>query len=68
VLNQRTLPLGLSFPECDPTRKDGWCELDIFLDVQEGMQEMAQFEHACYGGYDTPDFGDITDGAPPSAS
>lgn len=33
ILNQRTLPLGVSFPECGD-RDDGWCELETFLKVQ----------------------------------
>lgn len=64
VLNQRTLPLGQSFPECDADRRDGWCELDTFLKVQEGMVEKAQFDHACFGEYPSKPYGDVTDGAP----
>ncbi|TKA64876.1 hypothetical protein B0A55_09727, partial [Friedmanniomyces simplex] len=33
ILNQRTLPLGVSFPACG-MRDDGWCELATFLEVQ----------------------------------
>lgn len=64
VLNQRTLPLGKSFPECDAGRRDGWCELETFLKVQEGMPAKAQFDHACYGDYEKVPYGNITDGAP----
>ncbi|KAG6005252.1 hypothetical protein E4U21_000289 [Claviceps maximensis] len=64
VLNQRTLPLGKSFPECDPERRDGWCELDTFLRIQEGMPARAQFEHACFGDYPAVRYGEVTDGAP----
>ncbi|OAA48687.1 3-phytase A precursor [Metarhizium rileyi] len=65
VLNQRTLPLGRSFPECDANRRDGWCELDTFLKVQDGMAAKAQFDHACFGDYPAVKYGEATDGAPP---
>ncbi|KAI6783807.1 3-phytase A [Emericellopsis cladophorae] len=64
VLNQRTLPLGKSFPECDPGRRDGWCEFDTFVKVQEGMRGKAQYEHACFGKYEATPYGEVTDGAP----
>lgn len=63
VLNQRTVPLGASFPECGD-RKDGWCEFDTFLEVQKGMVDKAQFDHACFGDYPDVSYGDVTDGAP----
>ena len=68
VLNQRTLPLGASFPECDANRKDGWCELDTFIKVQDGMAAQARFDYACFGDYPAVSFGDVTDGSPPSPS
>lgn len=49
VLNQRTVPLGHSFPECDAARLDGWCELETFLKVQEKMPELANFDETCFG-------------------
>ncbi|ROW18131.1 hypothetical protein VPNG_00096 [Cytospora leucostoma] len=49
VLNQRTIPLGWSFPECDAARVDGWCELETFLRVQEEMPKLANFEETCFG-------------------
>lgn len=64
VLNQRTLPLGVSFPECDVTRIDGWCELGTFLKVQEGMPAKARYDYACNGDYEHRKYGEITDGAP----
>ena len=64
ILNQRTLPLGKSFPECDVNRKDGWCELDTFLKVQEEMAKLAEFDYACFGGYTKQPYGAVTDGAP----
>ncbi|EGU78833.1 hypothetical protein FOXB_10655 [Fusarium oxysporum f. sp. conglutinans Fo5176] len=51
VLNQRTVPLGRSFPECDVSRKDGWCDLDTFIEVQDKMAEKAQFDYSCFGDY-----------------
>ncbi|KAK7425640.1 hypothetical protein QQZ08_007856 [Neonectria magnoliae] len=65
ILNQRTLPLGKSFPECGADRKDGWCELDTFLEVQEKMAEKADYDYACFGDYDWVSYGDATDGRPP---
>ncbi|KFA70504.1 hypothetical protein S40285_00632 [Stachybotrys chlorohalonatus IBT 40285] len=64
ILNQRTLPLGKSFPECDADRKDGWCELDTFLEVQERMADAARFDYACFGDYPKTPYGTVTDGAP----
>lgn len=65
ILNQRTLPLGASFPECDPSRLDGWCELDTFLKVQEDMEDKARYDFACFGDYPAPKaWGEIMDGAP----
>ncbi|KAK7571332.1 hypothetical protein V3481_018548 [Fusarium oxysporum f. sp. vasinfectum] len=66
ILNQRTIPLGKSFPECDDNRKDGWCELDTFLKVQEEMADKAKFDYACFGDYPSYPYGKVTDGAPPS--
>lgn len=63
VLNQRTLPLGLNFPECGD-RDDGWCELETFLKVQESSFDKAQYEYACFGDYEATPYGSITDGAP----
>ncbi|KAF4455445.1 hypothetical protein F53441_2234 [Fusarium austroafricanum] len=66
VLNQRTVPLGRSFPECDVNRKDGWCELDTFIKIQDKMTEKAQFEYSCFGDYPSLPYGKVTDGVPPS--
>ncbi|KAG9248531.1 acid phosphatase [Calycina marina] len=63
MLNQRTLPLGLNFPECGD-RIDGWCELDVFLDVQKKSTALADYDYSCNGKYDAPAYGAITDGAP----
>ncbi|KAF4988262.1 hypothetical protein FGRMN_9866 [Fusarium graminum] len=66
VLNQRTVPLGRSFPECDVNRKDGWCELDTFMEVQDTMADKAQFDYSCFGDYPSLPYGKVTDGVPPS--
>lgn len=49
VLNQRTVPLGRSFPQCGADRLDGWCELETFLKVQDEMPKLANFEETCFG-------------------
>ncbi|KAF9879048.1 histidine acid phosphatase [Colletotrichum karsti] len=64
VLNQRTLPLGWSFPECDVERKDGWCELGTFLKVQEEMPKLADYQRACHGDIETVPYGVVYDGRP----
>ncbi|KAK2628245.1 hypothetical protein QTJ16_002891 [Diplocarpon rosae] len=64
ILNQRTLPLGLNFPECDAGRLDGWCKLDTFLKTQEKAEELAKFDEACNGDYEAVPYGQIVDGAP----
>ena len=62
VLNQRTVALGLSFPECDASRLDGWCELGTFLRIQEKMPDAAKYDFACFGEYPPPEYGTVTDG------
>ncbi|PQE03433.1 histidine acid phosphatase protein [Rutstroemia sp. NJR-2017a BBW] len=53
ILNQRTLPLGFSFPECGADRLDGWCELETFLKVQSTKTEEAQLScGTVWGGYE----------------
>ncbi len=64
ILNQRTLPLGASFPECDAARVDGWCELDTFLRVQEAMPDRAKYDEACFGPFALQPYGKSMDGAP----
>lgn len=64
VLNQRTVPLGWSFPECDEQRLDGWCEFETFLRVQEKMPGLARYDYACHGDYEEPPYGAVMDGAP----
>lgn len=65
LVNQRTVPLGASLPECDASRVDGWCELDTFVKVQEGMARLAKFDQACFGEYPPMSYGEVVDGAPP---
>ena len=63
ILNQRTIPLGRSHKECGD-RDDGWCEMETFLKVQQKQIELADFDYACFGEYEDPKYGDITDGRP----
>lgn len=63
VLNQRTLPLGVSFPACG-LRDDGWCELTTFLKVQEAMLEESMYDYACNGDYLAVPYGTLTNGVP----
>ncbi|KAL3456982.1 phosphoglycerate mutase-like protein [Aspergillus heterothallicus] len=63
MLNQRTIPLGWSLPECG-NRDDGWCELNTFLDTQKESLAQAQFNYACNGNYSVLPYGAITNGAP----
>ncbi|KAH7138446.1 histidine phosphatase superfamily [Dendryphion nanum] len=63
VLNQRTIPLGRSLPECGD-RDDGWCEFETFLRVQDKEVEKADFEYACFGDWEERSIGDVWDGAP----
>ncbi|KAL8681577.1 MAG: hypothetical protein Q9186_002317 [Xanthomendoza sp. 1 TL-2023] len=48
IINQRTLPLGASFPACG-NRTDGWCELQTFFRVQNTSLAEAQYEYSCNG-------------------
>ncbi|KAL2839281.1 histidine phosphatase superfamily [Aspergillus pseudoustus] len=63
LLNQRTIPLGHSFPECG-NRDDGWCELDTFLRIQKTSLGQARFDYACNGNYSVLPYGAITNGSP----
>ena len=67
VLNQRTIPLGRSFPECGD-RKDGWCELETFLKLQSTKFEESDFDHACFGEYEAVPFGTLDNGVPQAQS
>ena len=63
IINQRTLPLGVSFPSCG-NRTDGWCEVSTFLDTQKDSLATAQYDFACNGKYPVVSYGGITNGAP----
>ena len=63
VQNQRTVPLGASFPECEP-RTDGWCELATFLDIQSGSLAEAQYDYSCNGQYEAVPYGTLSNGVP----
>jgi hypothetical protein len=67
ILNQRTLPLGRSFPECG-NRTDGWCELSTFLRVQSTKFAESQYEYACFGNYPSVQFGTLNNGVPQAKS
>ncbi|MCJ1375051.1 hypothetical protein MMC20_006285 [Loxospora ochrophaea] len=65
ILNQRTVPLGLSFSACGK-RTDGWCELSTFLDIQSGSLAAAEYDYSCNGNYSAVPYGPsgITNGVP----
>ncbi|RDH31170.1 histidine phosphatase superfamily [Aspergillus welwitschiae] len=63
LLNQCTVPLHKSLPECS-FRSDGWCELDAFLRAQKDSLQKAEYDFSCVGEWDLGDFGDVWDGVP----
>lgn len=63
ILNQRTIPLGKSYPECGD-RDDGWCELETFIKILSTKLEEAQYEYSCFGDYEEVPYGSITNGVP----
>ncbi|GME48376.1 putative acid phosphatase protein [Neofusicoccum parvum] len=63
VLNQRTVPLHRSFPECE-VRDDGWCDLETFMKVQQTKLAEAEYDWSCWGSYPAVPYGTITDGVP----
>jgi len=64
LINQRTVPLGRSIPECG-RRSDGWCELSAFVQAQRENIQKANYEQSCFGNYTLPAYGEIRDGAFP---
>ena len=48
IINQRTLPLGRSYPGCG-NRTDGWCELGAFLNATSGLLAAAEYDYSCNG-------------------
>ncbi|KAF2731614.1 phosphoglycerate mutase-like protein [Polyplosphaeria fusca] len=67
VLNQRTIPLGKSLKECG-NRDDGWCEMKVFLEVQQEQIELADYDYACFGKYRDLKYGHVADGRPLGSS
>jgi len=63
LVNQRTVPLGRSFPDCGD-RDDGWCEFDTFIRWQRSNVERARFEYSCFGNYSEVPYGVVMDGVP----
>jgi len=65
ILNQRTLPLGRSFPACG-NRTDGWCELNTFIGLLNTTYATSQYNYSCNGKYAAVPFGNLTNGVPQS--
>jgi hypothetical protein len=65
ILNQRTIPLGVSYSACGE-RDDGWCELSTFLDVLSTKLDEAEYEYSCFGEWPIVQYGQLTDGVPPA--
>lgn len=63
IINQRTLPLGESFPECGK-RADGWCEVNTFLQTQKDSLAKSKYDFSCNGDYPPAPYGSVTDGVP----
>jgi hypothetical protein len=66
ILNQRTIPLGLSLIDCGADRLDGWCELETFLAEVKAQIQYAEYDWACFGNYTAVPYGNLTNGAPQS--
>ncbi|KAF2153909.1 phosphoglycerate mutase-like protein [Myriangium duriaei CBS 260.36] len=67
ILNQRTLPLHKSFPQC-PYRDDGWCELSTFIGVLNNTLAEAEYNYSCFGNYSVVPYGTLTNGVPLGSS
>lgn len=63
LLNQRTIPLGRSLKQCGE-RDDGWCEVGDFLRATDDAFERSMYERACFGDYESVEYGMIRDGNP----
>lgn len=63
LLNQRTVPLHKSYPECEQ-RDDGWCELSTVMKIFGGLLDTARYEYSCFGAYPSTPNGNVTDGVP----
>ena len=67
IINQRTLPLGDSFPSCG-NRTDGWCELQTFIDIQKQSLANATYDYSCNAKYPAVPYGTLTNGVPLATS
>ena len=67
ILNQRTLPLGVSYSSCG-TRDDGWCELSTFLDELSTKVAEAEYDYSCNGDWAVVPYGQLTNGVPEASS
>lgn len=67
ILNQRTIPLGVSFPECG-LRDDGWCELTTFMEIQSTKLQEAEYDYSCNGKYAPVPYGTLNNGVPLNGS
>lgn len=63
MINQRTVPLYKSYPECGE-RDDGWCELSTIMEVFGGLLDTARYEYSCFGKYPSVPYGNVTNGVP----
>jgi Histidine phosphatase superfamily (branch 2) len=63
LLNQRTIPLGVSYPSCG-NRTDGWCELGTFLNVMSTKYNESEYAYACFASYPNTTYGGVTNGVP----
>lgn len=67
MISQRTVPLHLSYPSCHE-RDDGWCEMNIFLEVLSTLLDTARYEYSCFGNYSTAPYLSVTNGRLPSST
>ncbi|MCJ1350130.1 MAG: hypothetical protein MMC33_000111 [Icmadophila ericetorum] len=67
IQNQRTIPLGVSFPQCGQ-RTDGWCDLETFLIVQSASAMLADYDYSCNGKYPAVPYGTLNNGVPQGVS
>ena len=63
VINQRTIPLGKSYPQCG-NLQNGWCEMSAFLNATANIVQEAQFEYSCFTNYSAVPYGTLTNGVP----
>lgn len=63
LLNQRTVPLGVSYPGRG-NRTDGWREKSQFSSALALANAMTNYTFACFGNYSAVPYGNNTNGAP----